>query len=493
MSTKPPIAARMPRATSKSLFTWRAPSPGRRRVRAETSSGRQASGHREPDEAAPAHLPRDRPVVSRSRASLRAFHSPSTKPASSRPCEPPSAGTRSGRGRRRWSFGPRRPLRRPGPPLRKATGPPRPGAGRTSGTACRRHHTRSRPRRQRARARFHGARRRSYPPGRRREGVRRFLLPLLAVLVLATPAGGARSGGAPVALVTAETLNQLIAVELPSGRVLRRISLPEDPENVEAQPGLRIAVVVSTRAGVVSLVDTERLRVIRKLGGFRSPHIAALPPDGEYAYVTDDGSGKLNVIDLARRRVIRRVFVGIEAHHLAISPDGRRTWVALGEHARSIVILNTSNPLRPRVIGRFEPGGEAHDLAFTPSGARVWVTWANTSQVGIFDARSHRLVRTFSAGSPPQHVASLYFEGRGRMYVTSGYAGRMEIRDAESGRPRHSAGTAYGSFNIGLGGGLLLTSSLERGTLTELDNVTGRRLGQWHVAPAARDVALVVR
>jgi len=323
--------------------------------------------------------------------------------------------------------------------------------------------------------------------------VRRFLLPLLAVLVLATPAGGARSGGAPVALVTAETLNQLIAVELPSGRVLRRISLPEDPENVEAQPGLRIAVVVSTRAGVVSLVDTERLRVIRKLGGFRSPHIAALPPDGKYAYVTDDGSGKLNVIDLARRRVIRRVFVGIEAHHLAISPDGRRTWVALGEHARSIVILNTSNPLRPRVIGRFEPGGEAHDLAFTPSGARVWVTSANTSQVGIFDARSHRLVRTFSAGSPPQHVASLYFEGRGRMYVTSGYAGRMEIRDAESGRPRHSAGTAYGSFNIGLGGGLLLTSSLERGTLTELDNVTGRRLGQWHVAPAARDVALVVR
>src|SRR6266540_2773310 len=265
MSTKPPIAARMPRATSKSLFTWRAPSPGRRRVRAETSSGRQASGHREPDEAAPAHLPRDRPVVSRSRASLRAFHSPSTKPASSRPCEPASVGTWSGRGRRRWSSGPRRPLRRPEPPLRKATGLPRPGAGGTSGTACCRRHTRSRPRRQRARARFHGARRRSYPPrrrdetplrlgdlsstGRRREGVRRFLLPLLAVLVLATPAGGARSGGAPVALVTAETLNQLIAVELPSGRVLRRISLPEDPENVEAQPGLRIAVVVSTGPG----------------------------------------------------------------------------------------------------------------------------------------------------------------------------------------------------------------------------------------------------
>lgn len=294
-----------------------------------------------------------------------------------------------------------------------------------------------------------------------------------------------------MALVTAETLNQLIAVELPSGRVLRRIALPADPQNVEAQPGLRIAVVVSVRAGVVSLVDTQRLRVVRRLGGFRSPHIAALPlANRKYAYVTDDGSGKLNVIDLARRRVVRRVFVGIGAHHLAISPDKRRTWVVLGEHARSIVVLNTSRPMRPRVIARFDPGGEAHDVAFTPSGARVWVTSADSSQVGIFDARSHRLVRTFSAGQPPQHVALLFVPGRARMYVTSGYAGTMQIRDAGSGRLRHTVGTAYGSFNIGPGAGLVLTSSLLRGILTELDGRSGKRLGQWHLAPAARDVAL---
>lgn len=292
-----------------------------------------------------------------------------------------------------------------------------------------------------------------------------------------------------MALVTAETLNQLIAVELPSGRVLRRIALPEDPQNVEAQPGLRIAVVVSVRAGVVSLVDTQRLRVVRRLGGFRSPHIAALTPDDKYAYVTDDGSGKLNVIDLARRRVIRRVFVGIGAHHLGISPDGRRTWVALGEHAHSIIVLNTSSPARPRVIRRVRPRGTAHDLAFTLSGARIWVTSAASSEVGIYDARTRRLLKTFSGGSPPQHVAFLH----GRAYVTSGYAGTMQIRDSDSGRLRRTVGTAYGSFNAGLGGGLVLTSSLLRGTLTELENTTGRRLGQWHLAPATRDVALAVR
>lgn len=320
------------------------------------------------------------------------------------------------------------------------------------------------------------------------------LLPLLALLVLAGPAGGARSGGAPpqVALVTAETLNKLLAVELPSGKILRRLHLPADPENVEARPGVRIAVVVSSRGRAVSLIEMRRLRVARVLRRFRFPHIAAITPTGRYAYVTDDGSGKLNVIDLRRRRLVRRVFVGAGAHHLGISPDGRSTWVALGEHARSIVVLDTSRPKRPRVVGRIDPRGLGHDLAFTPSGARVWVTHSDSSTVAVFSARTRRLLKTLSAGSPPQHVAFARFGGKARAYVTSGYAGSMQVRDARTGRLLRTVRTAYGSFNLGLGNELVATSSLVRGTLTELD-ARGRSLGRWKVAPAARDVALAFR
>jgi DNA-binding beta-propeller fold protein YncE len=320
------------------------------------------------------------------------------------------------------------------------------------------------------------------------------LLPLLALLVLASPAAGTRGGGAPrqVVLVTAETLNQLLALDQPSGKVLRRLHLPADPENVDAFPGVRTAVVVSSRGRAVSLVDMRRLRVARVLRRFRFPHIAAITPTGRYAYVTDDASGKLNVIDLRRRRLVRRVFVGSGAHHLGISPDGRSTWVALGEHARSIVVLNTSRPKRPRVVGRVDPRGLAHDLAFTPSGARVWVTHSDSSTVAVFSARSHRLLKTLSVGSPPQHVAFARAVRGARGYVTSGYTGSMQVRDARTGRLLRTVRTAYGSFNLGLGINLVATSSLMRGTLTQLD-LRGRSLGRRQVAPAARDVALAFR
>lgn len=241
------------------------------------------------------------------------------------------------------------------------------------------------------------------------------------ILVCAT-GGAARAGGATtVALVTSERQNELLAVSLPDGEIIRRIRLPAGPENVEAVAG-GPTVVVSSKAGVVSIYGWRTLRLIKRLGGFREPHIVALSPGGHRAYVTDDAAGTLSVIDLARARIIGRVYVGPEAHHLAISPDDQRIWVALGEKARRVLVLDNSRVGRPRVIARVDPIFYAHDLVFSPDGKRVWITSSDSVRVGVFAARTGRLLFTVAVGRPPQHVA---FGARGYAYVTSGYSGRI--------------------------------------------------------------------
>jgi YD repeat-containing protein len=320
---------------------------------------------------------------------------------------------------------------------------------------------------------------------------------VLAVLVLPAASDAAPQGGRPVALVTAETQNRLIAVELPSGRILRRLTMPMDPQNVEAND--RVAVVVSTRGAAVTIVDVPRLQVRKVIRGFGSPHIAALSPGGRFAYVTDDARGELDVINVVRSKVVRRLFVGLGAHHMAVRPDGQQLWIALGERARRIVICDTSNAARPRVIGHLTPDGAAHDLAFTPEGRRVWVTHDDRSTVTLYDAETRNRVITLAAGRPPQHVVFSVFalrKGSGRQhlaYVTSGYGGRIQVFWAESHRLIRTVRVPYGSFNAASSGGLLATASLLRGTLTELDAARPwRRLGEARVAPASRDVALAV-
>jgi DNA-binding beta-propeller fold protein YncE len=315
--------------------------------------------------------------------------------------------------------------------------------------------------------------------------VKRALL-LLAILAVPAASHAARQGGTPAALVTAETQNALLVVDLDSRKVVRRLPMPADPENVETS-GDSAAAVVSTRAGAVTLLSLPRVRVRRTIRGFASPHIAAFSPYGRYLYVTDDVRGELVVIGVPRGRVVRRLFVGRGAHHIAVSPDGNRLWIVLGERATEIVVVDTSRPTHPWVRARlFDIGGLAHDAAFTPNGRRVWVTYDNRSSVAIFDARTYRILSTLPAGSPPQHVAFGIQFG----YVTSGNDGRLRVFSF-TGRLLGVARTPRGSFNLGVGGGLVLTSSLTQGTLTELRD-SGSRMWSGRVAPAARDAAVAV-
>src|SRR5438105_11631440 len=85
-----------------------------------------------------------------------------------------------------------------------------------------------------------------------------------AALAVAPGAGAREQGGTPVALVTAEAANELLAVSLDDGKVVRRLELPADPENVDVRPD-GPAVVVSAKAGAVTILAFRSLRVVRVL------------------------------------------------------------------------------------------------------------------------------------------------------------------------------------------------------------------------------------
>jgi DNA-binding beta-propeller fold protein YncE len=287
----------------------------------------------------------------------------------------------------------------------------------------------------------------------------------------------------PQALVTDESQALLAIVDLRSRTARLFIGLPGDPQYVAAQPG--VALVTSPTAGAVTALGGDPLRVVKVLHGFGAPHVIEISPDGEHAYVTDDARGTLSVIRLTNNRVTDTLAVGAQAHHMASSPDQRRLWIALGEKARTIVILDTSDVEHPRVIGRFDPGFPAHDLAFSPDGLRVWLSSASGPDVTVFRAANRRPLFRVRVGPPPQHIALAGADA----YLTSGYGRTIEQVSTHTGKVIRRARSPYGSFELAVAHGFVTTASLLDGRLA----IYTQQLKLLHViklGPATRDVEI---
>ena len=318
--------------------------------------------------------------------------------------------------------------------------------------------------------------------------MRRFLaLPVAAVALLLPSSVAATSGERPVALVVAETSNELVAVSLGpnGGHVLERVHL-DDPLMVATT--LHGPAVVVDPHGTVTLLAWHSLRPIKVFRGLRQPEVAAIAPGGRFAYVADGGSGQLIAIDLRQQRIVARVLVGWEAHHLDFSPDGRRLWVALGETATTIVRLDTSNPRHPRVVGRIHPRPTAHGIEFSPDGMTVWVSSSAAPVVRVFSAATGRVLREIAAGRGPQEIA---FSGK-RALITSGYGSSMEAVSWRTYGRHGSVAMPYGSFNLATLDGDVVTSSVLTGYVTELHAGTLKRMWTAKIAPVTRYVAISV-
>src|SRR4051812_15757950 len=93
----------------------------------------------------------------------------------------------------------------------------------------------------------------------------------------------------PVALVTADTEAHIVAVDLLTGSVRKRIATRPGPRSIERVGSS--AVVAHTATGEVSIVRGRSVRDV--LDGFVEPRYTASARDGRHAFVTDSGSAQL--------------------------------------------------------------------------------------------------------------------------------------------------------------------------------------------------------
>jgi DNA-binding beta-propeller fold protein YncE len=315
---------------------------------------------------------------------------------------------------------------------------------------------------------------------------RAFLVAAASLPFAASRSRAGALGGTPVALVTADLQSSVIVVELASGRVLRRLRTMAGPRSIESVDGTT-AVVAHTTSGALSIVDGASLRVRHVVEGFREPRYTAIAPDGRHAYVSDSGRGDVAVVDIVRGIVLDRLDLDGPARHISLSPSGRQLWVSLGSKAELVAQVEVRERRRLRLVRHVRPPFLAHDVGFAPEGGDVWVTSGDRESIAVFDARTRRVRFRIAADAPPQHVTFI----RSRAYVASGDDGTLRVLDAANGRVLRKARVPVGSYNVQQGWGIVMTPSLDRGTLCVVAR-DGQLMHRVDVARSSHDACFVM-
>jgi DNA-binding beta-propeller fold protein YncE len=301
---------------------------------------------------------------------------------------------------------------------------------------------------------------------------RRFL-----AAALATPAAlaldparalGATRGGATVVLATADLESHIVALELATGRVVKRIRTAPSPRSIESSPYGQV-VVAHTPIGALTVLDAATLSVRAVIRGLDEPRYTAMHPGEPLAYVTDSGRAEVVTVDLDKARIVHRTRVPGPARHVSVGA-GTILWTALGSAAERIAVLDLSVPRRPRLARVFEPPFPAHDVVFAPDGGdHAWVTSGARNALALFRLRGGA-PRVFATGAPPQHVA---FSGS-RLHVACGRDGTVQRRRLD-GTPVGTARVPHGSYNVSFGSfpafarPAVVTPSLNEGTVAVLE------------------------
>ena len=298
---------------------------------------------------------------------------------------------------------------------------------------------------------------------------RRFLLAGLAapVALALDPvrALGVAAGGGTVVLATADLEAHVVALELATGRLVKRIATEPSPRSIESSPFGR-AVVAHTPIGALTILDTATLSVRAVLRGLDAPRYTAMHPGAALAYATDSGRGEVVTVDLDRQRIVHRTRVPGPARHLSVDA-GTTLWTALGSAAARIAVLDLADPRRPRLVRVIEPPFLAHDVVFAPDGMHVWVTSGASNALAIYRLAGGA-PRVLAAAAPPQHVA---FAGR-RAFVASGRDGTVQRRRLDGGVVG-AIRVPHGSYNVtcastARGPIAVATPSLNEGTVAVL-------------------------
>jgi YVTN family beta-propeller protein len=220
-------------------------------------------------------------------------------------------------------------------------------------------------------------------------------------------------GEPSLTVIDAEGMSVLKTINLPATSMQLALSPDGKTLAVSYKDALKISLIDTSTDTIISTINIGPDQPDRKLVRIKHPFWSR---DGRYVYAGDNLNHTVVKIDASTHRVVATTPVHATVHHFVTAPDGK-IWIANGkaeDGSLRVTILDSSGSRVVDTITIPMSGGEkakGHHGVFSPDGRFFYFCNEGGRTVAIIDVATHRVVKTLQAGVGAGHV---YFSRDGR-------------------------------------------------------------------------------
>ncbi|MEV7730113.1 YncE family protein [Streptomyces sp. NPDC087917] len=205
--------------------------------------------------------------------------------------------------------------------------------------------------------------------------------------------------------------DQVVAVDVSTGRVTDRISVGWAPRNLTAVPETPYLLVANAGCDSVSVVDTGKRRETARLRVGREPGAIAVSQDGSIAVVCERGAGSVVILDLTtlgegrpgRMSVASRTLLGVHAQPRAASFAGPHVLIAAAR-LNAMPVLAVADGHVDAMVALTQTGLAPAGISVTGEHGYAVVTLERAGTRAVVDLLEWTITRQIPLGAGPRGI-----------------------------------------------------------------------------------------
>lgn len=224
----------------------------------------------------------------------------------------------------------------------------------------------------------------------------------------------------------ADTPNSKLYVVHPEhGHVMAEIPVSGWTHHQAITPDGKYVLSTHPTRGGISVVDFVGNKVFKTIKTGSAPNYTLVTKDGKFAYVSNSGNGTISEIDLGTWAVVRALEAGPSPEHLVFSPDEKTIYVA-NDRAGTVSVVRVKEG---KVETTYKIAKRLHGLDIGDDGKTLFVSSRSDEKLVALDT-STGAQRTLTLSPEPYHLDTI--PGTGKVYVSSSKAPKIWVIDQKT-------------------------------------------------------------